>query len=133
MEQVKNLTGGRGVDVAIVAGGKNKTFEQAILMTRFNGRISNINYYVDTEPLEIPMLSWGKGMSGKTITGELCKGGRVRIDRLMQLAKYQRIAPEKLITRKYNGFDKMEQALYDMRDKPDDLVKVAVYLDKDKK
>lgn len=128
VEQIYSLTGGKGVDVAIVAGGNNKTFEQAILMTRYNGRISNINYYVSTEPLQIPMLSWGKGMSGKTITGELCKGGRARVDRLMQLVKYGRIAPEKLITRRYEGFGEMETALYAMRDKEDDLVKAAVYL-----
>lgn len=130
VEQVMKLTEGRGVDAVIIAGGNNKVFSQAVLMTRYSGRIANINYYTSTEPLEIPMLSWGMGQAGKTITGDLCKGGRVRIERLMQLIQYGRLQPEKLITRKYYGFEYMEQALYDMRDKDDDVVKIVVYIEK---
>ena len=44
----------------------------------------------------------------------------------MKMVEYGRIHPEKLVTHCLSGLDKIEQALYLMKEKPDDLVKVMV-------
>jgi threonine dehydrogenase-like Zn-dependent dehydrogenase len=129
-KQVLEMTKGRGVDATIVAGGNAETFALAIAMTRFGGgNIANINYYTDAEYLPIPTLAFGRGMAGKTIRGDLCEGGRVRIERLLSMIKYGRIQPGKMISHRFNGLDKLEEAFYLMRDKPSDLIKPAVYID----
>lgn len=65
-------------------------------------------------------------MAGKTIRTELAEGGRVRIERMMKMAQYGRIHPERLVTHRLAGFDSIGEALYLMKDKPRDLVKVMV-------
>ena len=68
-------------------------------------------------------------MAGKTIHTELAKGGRARIERLLAMVKYGRIDPAPLVTHRLYGLDQVEKALYMMRDKPDDLIKVMVQMD----
>ena len=43
--------------------------------------------------------------------------------------KYGRIDPQKLVTHHLYGLDKVEDALYMMKEKADDLVKVMVKID----
>ena len=76
--------------------------------------------------LGFPKFSGGRGMAGKTIHTELAKGGRARIERLLAMVKYGRIDPQKLVTHHLSGLDKVEDALYMMKEKPEDLVKVMV-------
>ena len=45
------------------------------------------------------------------------------------MVKYGRIDPGKLVTHHLKGLDKIEDALYMMRDKTDDVIKVMVELD----
>ena len=66
------------------------------------------------------------GMAGKTIRTELAKGGRMRVERMMRMIKYGGIDPAPLVTHRFSGFDKLEEALLLMRDKPSDLIKVVV-------
>ncbi|ERI89480.1 NADP-dependent alcohol dehydrogenase [Clostridiales bacterium oral taxon 876 str. F0540] len=129
-KQVLELTSGRGTDATIIAGGNAETFALAVAMTRFGGgNIANINYFTGSEYLPIPTLAFGRGMAGKTIKGDLCEGGRVRIERLLNMIRYGRIQPGKMVTHKFYGFDKLEEAFYVMRDKPKDLIKAVVYID----
>ncbi len=133
VKSVLEMTGGRGVDSTIVAGGGPDTIRQAMEMTCYGkGTICNINYIFGDKPVEIPTVSFGRGMGGKTIRTEHGEGGRVKIERMLQLVKFGRIQPSKLITHRYYGYDKLEEALYLMRDKPRDLVKAVVYIDWDK-
>ena len=57
---------------------------------------------------------------------ELAEGGRVRIERMLSMVKYGRIHPERLVTHHLTGLDKIEEALYLMKEKPADLIKVMV-------
>ena len=67
-------------------------------------------------------------MAGKTLHTSLAKGGRARMERIFELIKYGRIDPEPLITHEFWGFDKIEKALYLMKEKPSDLIKTIVNL-----
>jgi threonine dehydrogenase-like Zn-dependent dehydrogenase len=65
-------------------------------------------------------------MAGKTLHTSLAKGGRARIERIFELIRYGRLDPTPLITHELNGFDKIEEGLMLMKEKPSDLVKVMV-------
>ena len=130
VSQVLEMTGGVGADSVIICGGGDEVFTQAVDMVRYGtGTVSNVNYYGGTGILGFPKFSGGRGMAGKTIHTELAKGGRARIERLLSMVKYGRIDPGKLVTHHLKGLDKIEDALYMMRDKTDDVIKVMVELD----
>ncbi len=127
VEQVMERTDGLGADSVIVCGGDDQVFAQAVDMVRYGiGTVSNVNYFGGTGNLPFPKFSGGRGMAGKTIRTELAEGGRVRIERMMKMARYGRIHPERLVTHCLAGFDRIEDALYLMKEKPQDLVKVMV-------
>ncbi|MBO1690616.1 NAD(P)-dependent alcohol dehydrogenase, partial [Akkermansia sp. GGCC_0220] len=72
------------VDRVIMAGGGTDTLGQAIKMLKPGGVVSNVNYHGSGD-LVIPRVEWGCGMAHKTIKGGLCPGGRLRMERLIDL------------------------------------------------
>lgn len=129
-QQVMERTGGLGADGVIICGGGDEVFSQAVDMARYGiGTISNVNYYGGTGFLPFPKFSGGRGMAGKTIRTELAKGGRVRIERLLNMVRYGRIDPGKLVTHRLYGLEQVETALQLMKEKPQDLIKVMVQID----
>ena len=127
VEQVLMRTNGLGADSVIICGGRDEVFSQAIDMVRYGiGTVSNVNYFGGTGNLPFPKFSGGRGMAGKTIHTELAAGGRVRIERMLAMVRYGRIHPELLVTHHLTGLDKIEDALYLMKEKPQDLIKVMV-------
>ncbi len=130
VRQVLERTDGIGADSVIICGGGDEVFAQAIDMVRYGiGTVSNINYFGGTGSLPFPKFSGGRGMAGKTIRTELAEGGRVRIERMMRMVQYGRIHPERLVTHRLKGLDKVEEALFLMRDKPEDLIKAIVIME----
>jgi threonine dehydrogenase-like Zn-dependent dehydrogenase len=128
VQQVLDLTGGKGADRVVIAGGDNDTFDQAIRMLKPAGKIGNINYLGEGDYVKIPRVEWGVGMGHKQIVGGLMLGGRLRMEQYAALWKAGRINPGKMVTHKYNGFDKVEEALFMMRDKAPDLIKPVVII-----
>lgn len=129
VNQIMNLTGGKGVDRVIMAGGGAETLAQAVSMVKPGGVISNINYHGSGETLPIPRVDWGCGMAHKTIKGGLCPGGRLRAEMLRDMVVYNRVDLSKLVTHVYHGFEHIEEALLLMKDKPKDLIKAVVILE----
>lgn len=125
-DQVLELTKGEGVDVVIMAGGTVETLREAVKLTKAGGTISNVNYHGSGEFLPIPRLDWGCGMAHKTIIGGLTPGGRVRMERMIDLVLTKRVDLSKLVTHTFNGMEKIEDALALMKDKPADLIKPVV-------
>lgn len=128
VEQVLELTHGKGVDKVIVAGGDNDTFIQAVQMMKPGGIIGNVNYLGEGDYVRIPREAWGFGMGHKTIAGGLMPGGRYRMEKLASLLEYGRLDTSKLLTHTFHGFDHIEEALLLMKDKPKDLIKPVVIL-----
>ncbi len=126
-ETILSQTGGIGVDSVIIAGGNNDVLALAYDIVRYGiGTISNINYLSGTGFVQLPIFSGGRGMCGKTLNMELAKGGRARIERLLDMVKYGRIDPSPLVTHKLKGLEQVENALCMMRDKTDGVIKVMV-------
>ena len=128
-EYILSSTGGLGVDAVIICGGTDESFAFAVDIVKYGiGRVVNLKHYPGEEPIPIPKFSAGRGMSGKSIYMELGAGGRVRIERLLNLVKYNRISPKDLITHRFYGLDNIDKALELMRVKPKDLIKTALYI-----
>lgn len=126
--QIMDLTEGKGVDAAIIAGGNADIMATAVKIVKPGGTIANVNYFGEGDVLPVPRLEWGCGMAHKAIKGGLCPGGRLRMERLINLVFYKRVDPSKLVTHVFQGFDNIEKALMLMKDKPKDLIKPVVIL-----
>lgn len=126
VEQVMSLTGGKGVDRVIIAGGDGDTMIQAITMVKPGGRIGNVNYIGEGDYIKIPRVEWGCGMAHKTIAGGLMPGGRLRMEKLVSLIEAGRLDPSKMLTHRFHGFEHIEEALMLMKDKPKNLIKPVV-------
>ncbi len=128
-EQILDLTGGKGVDRVIVAGGDCDTFITAIKILKPGGIIGNVNYLGEGDYVKLPRAEWGCGMGHKTVAGGLMPGGRLRMEKLASLISTGRLDTSKLITHRFHGFDSIEEALMLMKDKPADLIKPVVLMD----
>lgn len=127
-DQIMEMTHGKALDRIIIAGGTVDTFDQAIRMLKPGGRIGNVNYLGEGDYIKIPRIAWGSGMGHKTIVGGLMPGGRLRMEKLAALMDAGRLDTAKLITHQFKGFDKIEEALMLMKDKPKNLIKPVVLL-----
>ncbi len=128
VEQIMEKTKGKGVDKVIIAGGNVNTMQQAIKMVKPGGRIGNVNYLGSGEFVTVPRVEWGCGMGHKTIVGGLMPGGRLRMEKLAALITTGRLDPSKLVTHRFKGFEKVEESLLLMKDKPKDIIKPVVIL-----
>jgi len=126
VQQIMELTGGKGVDKVIIAGGDNDTFAQAVTMVKAGGIVSNIAYLGEGDTVAIPRVEWGVGMGHKRIVGGLTPGGRMKMEKLARLLTYGRLDTSLLISHRFTGFENIEKALYLMKDKPRDLIKPIV-------
>jgi threonine dehydrogenase-like Zn-dependent dehydrogenase len=120
-------TGGAGVDVVLIAGGDAEhTFDQAVRMLKPGGSVGNINYLNGGDTVKFNAGSWGVGMGHKTIHGGLMPGGRLRMEKLASLVVNGRIDPSLMITHRFEGFEKIAEAVELMHNKPADLIKPVV-------
>ncbi|MDY6029126.1 MAG: NAD(P)-dependent alcohol dehydrogenase [Acidaminococcaceae bacterium] len=127
-EQVLAMTGGKGVDKAVVAGGTVETFEEVIKCLKPGGKIGNVNYLGEGTYINIPRIEWGVGMGHKQIVGGLMPGGRLRLEKLASLLECGKLDVKPMLTHKFKGFEHVEDALLLMKNKPAELIKPVVIL-----
>ena len=99
---------------------------QAVKMVRPGGTVSNVNYLGEGDFVKIPRVEWGVGMGHKKIVGGLTPGGRLKMEKMAALLAMGKLDTSKLVTHVFEGFDKIEEALMLMKDKPADLIKPVV-------
>lgn len=126
VEQVLRKTNGAGVDRVVIAGGDADTFIQAVKMLKPGGVIGNVNYLGEGEYIKIPRVEWGVGMGHKSINGGLTPGGRLKMEKMAEMLKTKKLKTRPLVTHVFEGFDKIEEALMLMKNKPADLIKPVV-------
>ncbi len=129
-DQVMELTGGKGVDKIIIAGGGVDTFAEVMPCLKAGGKIGNVNYLGSGDYVKVPRVEWGVGMGHKQIQGGLMPGGRLRMEKLAKLVTTGKLDLSKLITHRFDGFEHIEEALMLMKDKPVDLIKPVVTVEK---
>jgi alcohol dehydrogenase len=122
--EIKRLTGGRGVDVAIEALGRQETFENALRAIRPGGTLSSLGVY--SGKLVAPYEALYAGLGDQKIVTTLCPGGKERMRRLMAMIEHKRVDLTPLITHQF-ALDDIEEA-FDLFSHPrDGVLKVALY------
>ncbi len=129
VDQVMELTNGKGVDRVIIAGGNLDTFGEAVKMLKAGGTIGNVNYLGEGDYIKLPRVEWGVGMGHKQILGGLTPGGRLKMEKMASLIETGKLDTSKLITHTFTGLEGIEPALMLMKDKPSDLIKPVVVIE----
>ncbi len=122
--QLKNLTEGRGVDVAIEALGRQETFEAALRAIRPGGVLSSLGVY--SGKLVAPYEALYAGLADQKIVTTLCPGGKERMRRLMAMVESERIDLTPLVTHRF-ALDDIKQAYELFSRQGDGVMKVALY------
>ena len=122
----EKLTGGKGVDRVVIAGGSVESFEPAVKSLKPGGKSGNVNYLGSGTYINIPRVEWGVGMGHKQINGGLMPGGRLRMEKLARLITSGKLDVAPLSTHVFEGWEHLPEALQLMKDKPAELIKPAV-------
>ena len=123
VEEIKRLTNGRGVDVAIEALGTQKTFENAVRVLRAGGTLSSLGVY--SGKLSIPLEPIAAGLGNHKIITTLCPGGKERMQRLMEMVRHGRLDLRPLLTHTF-PLDHITEAYKLFGERRDNVIKVAI-------
>jgi alcohol dehydrogenase len=123
---IKKLTGGRGVDVAIEALGRQETFENALRVTRPGGTLSSLGVY--SGKLVAPYDALYAGLGDQKIVTTLCPGGKERMRRLMAMIEHRRVDLSPLVTHRF-ALEDIHEAYGLFSGQRDGVLKVALYAD----
>jgi threonine dehydrogenase-like Zn-dependent dehydrogenase len=123
VDEIRKLTGGRGVDSSIEALGLQSTFEQALRVLKPGGTLSSLGVY--STDLTIPLDAYAAGLGDHRINTALCPGGKERMRRLMAVLESTRLDLRPLVTHRYLLDDIV--AAYDLfANQRDGVLKVAI-------
>ena len=108
VKEVLAATGGRGADVVLEMSGNGECLRQSFKMVRPGGRVSILGVYPEEVSLDVT--------DGIVFKGALVNGvnGRLMFDtwfRSAALLRSGKVDLSKIITHKFNGLDKMDEAI----------------------
>ena len=121
--EIRRITDGRGVDVAIEALGRQETFEGALRVLRPGGTLSSLGVY--SSELKIPLDAFSAGLGDNRIITTLCPGGKERMRRLMDVIAAGRVDTRPLVTHRFR-LDEIEAAYDLFSHQRDGVLKVAI-------
>jgi threonine dehydrogenase-like Zn-dependent dehydrogenase len=124
LPSIKQLTDGRGVDVAIEALGQQETFENALRAIRPGGTLSSLGVY--SGKLVAPYQAFYAGLGDQKIVTTLCPGGKERMRRLMAMVEHRRVDLSPLVTHHF-GLDDIHEAFDLFSHQRDGVLKVALH------
>jgi threonine dehydrogenase-like Zn-dependent dehydrogenase len=123
VEEIRRLTDGRGVDVAIESLGTQATFEGCLRVLRPGGTLSSLGVY--SQDLKIPLDAFAAGLGDQRIVSSLCPGGKERMRRLMGVIAGNRTDLRPLVTHRFK-LDEIEAAYDLFASQRDGVLKVAI-------
>jgi 2-desacetyl-2-hydroxyethyl bacteriochlorophyllide A dehydrogenase len=123
VEEIRRLTEGKGVDVAIEALGTQATFESALRSLRAGGTLSSLGVY--SGKLAVPLEPFAAGLGDHKIVTTLCPGGKERMRRLMELVRHGKLELRPLLTHTFS-LDRITDAYDLFGHKRDGVIKVAI-------
>jgi threonine dehydrogenase-like Zn-dependent dehydrogenase len=122
--ELKRMTDGRGVDVAIEALGQQSTFEAALRSVRPGGILSSLGVY--SGKLVAPYEAVYAGLGDQRIVTTLCPGGKERMRRLMAMVAERRMDLTPLVTHRF-ALDDLSEAFELFSHQRDQVMKVAIF------
>lgn len=123
VDEIMQLTGGRGVDSSIEALGLQITFEQALRILKPGGTLSSLGIY--SKDLTIPISAFAAGLGDHTINTALCPGGKERMRRLLNVVQSGRVDLSALVTHQYD-LDNIVEAYDLFANQRDGVLKIAI-------
>jgi len=123
IKEIMDLTGGRGVDVAIEALGTQQTFESCLRVLKPGGVLSSLGVY--SGKLSLPLDAFAAGLGDHKIVTTLCPGGKDRMRRLMNVVAAGRVDLKPLVTHRFR-LDQIEEAYDLFANQRDGVLKVAI-------
>jgi threonine dehydrogenase-like Zn-dependent dehydrogenase len=124
VDELKRLTEGRGVDVAIEALGRQETFEAALRSLRPGGVLSSLGVY--SGKLVAPYEAIYAGLADQRVVTTLCPGGKERMRRLLTMVATGRIDLTPLVTHRFS-LDNLNDAYELFSHQREGVMKVALY------
>jgi alcohol dehydrogenase len=121
--EVRKLSGGTGVDVAIEALGTQDTFENALRVLRPGGTLSSLGVYSHT--LQVPYDAYAAGLGDHRIVTTLCPGGKERMRRLIEMVRRGKLDLTPLLTHRFKLAD-INEAYKLFGERADGVMKVAI-------
>lgn len=121
--EIRGLTDGRGVDVAIEALGTQETFENALRVLKPGGTLSSLGVY--SGKLSVPLEPFAAGLGDYKIVTTLCPGGKERMRRLMEMVLHKRLDLTPLISHRFK-LDKIADAYKLFAEHLDGVMKIAI-------
>ena len=121
--EIRRITNGRGVDVAIEALGTQATFESALRVLRAGGTLSSLGVY--SGKLSVPLEPFAAGLGDHKIVTTLCPGGKERMRRLMELVRHGRLDLRPLLTHTFS-LERITEAYELFGQRRDGVIKVAI-------
>jgi len=124
VSEIKAMTLGRGVDIAIEALGLQVTFENALSVLRPGGTLSSLGVY--SGKLSIPLGPFAAGLGDHKIVTTLCPGGKERMRRLIELVRHGRLDLTPLLTHHFT-LDQIIEAYELFGARRDGVIKVGIH------
>ncbi|MFZ0737204.1 MAG: zinc-binding dehydrogenase [Candidatus Acidiferrales bacterium] len=121
--EIRRLTDGRGVDVAIEALGTQETFENALRVLKPGGTLSSLGVY--SGKLSVPLEPFAAGLGDYKIVTTLCPGGKERMRRLMEMVLHKRLDLTPLISHRFK-LNKIADAYKLFAEHRDGVMKIAI-------
>jgi len=123
VDRIMELTGERGVDVAIEALGTQQTFESCLRVAKPGGTVSSLGVY--SGKLSLPVEALAAGLGDHHIITTLCPGGKERMRRLIEVVASGRLDLGPLVTHRFDLED-IETAYDLFSHQRDGVLKIAV-------
>eukprot|EP00741_Cyanophora_paradoxa_P012125 tig00020601_g11713.t1 len=124
--EIKRMTGGRGVDVAVEALGSQGTFANGMRVLKPAGRLASLGVY--SAAVTLGPQDFACGLGDHTIACSLCPGGKERMRRLMSVIEAKRADVSPLVTHRF-ALSNIEEAYRVFANQVDGCLKVAIYPD----
>lgn len=115
------------LDGVVICGGNEDSINKALSMLKNGGTVVNLSAYFSGKDIPISPENWGFGYGDKTIKGVGCGGGRLLMTKMAELISNNRIAPEKIITHRFYGMDKIPEAMDLFLKRNRSLIKPVIY------
>jgi alcohol dehydrogenase len=123
VEEIRRMTDGKGVDVAIEALGTQETFEGALRVLRASGTLSSLGVY--SGKLSVPLEPFAAGLGDHKIVTTLCPGGKERMRRLMELVRHGRLDLRPLLTHSF-CLNRITEAYEFFGQRKEGVIKIAI-------
>ena len=122
-DEIMAMTGGRGVDIAVEALGKQSTLDACFRVTRLGGTVSSVGVYGVDGTISVPLDG---SFIHRTFVTTLCPTGRKRLDYLLRLIGDGRVDLTPMLTHDMPLANVV--SAYDIfRRHADGVIKIALY------